>query len=49
MFTLANSIAVAMYIIGFAESLLDMFQVNQTTYREFQKNAYYLHDLKGVK
>lgn len=27
MFTLANSIAVAMYIIGFAESLLDMFQV----------------------
>jgi len=26
MFTLANSIAVAMYIIGFAESLLDMFQ-----------------------
>ena len=24
MFTLANSIAVAMYIIGFAESLLDM-------------------------
>ena len=28
MFTLANSIAVSMYIIGFAESLLDMFQVN---------------------
>ena len=27
MFTLANSIAVSMYIIGFAESLLDMFQV----------------------
>ena len=26
MFTLANSIAVSMYIIGFAESLLDMFQ-----------------------
>ena len=26
MFTLANSIAVAMYTIGFAESLLDMFQ-----------------------
>jgi len=26
MFTLANSIAVAMYIIGFAESLLDMFK-----------------------
>lgn len=26
MFTLANSIAVAMYIIGFAESLLDMFE-----------------------
>ena len=27
MFTLANSIAVSMYIIGFAESLLDMLQV----------------------
>jgi len=26
MFTLANSIAVSMYIIGFSESLLDMFQ-----------------------
>merc|ERR1719187_2508940 len=26
MFTVANAIAVAMYIIGFAESLLDMFQ-----------------------
>ena len=26
MFTLANSIAVAMYTIGFAEALLDMFQ-----------------------
>ena len=29
MFTLANSIAVSMYTIGFAESLLDMFQVHQ--------------------
>jgi hypothetical protein len=28
MFTLANSIAVSMYTIGFAESLLDMFQVH---------------------
>jgi len=30
MFTLANSIAVSMYIIGFSESLLDMFQTYVT-------------------
>ena len=42
MFTLANSIAVAMYIIGFAESLLDMFQVNW-----FQNNMTLGIKLKG--
>ena len=40
MFTLANSIAVAMYTIGFAEALLDMFQAYIPTWNGIVDHAF---------
>jgi len=51
MFTLANSIAVAMYIIGFAESLLDMFQEYVTGWAgivDSDFNVFRLNDVRII-